>query len=465
MKQARITRLHPILSPPKNEEAPFFDPCPKFQKQYHPKCSLDRIISYLFLKQNDINGKTFSQRRICKLDATQTFDGPAKCRVLKIHPPDANKINGWQNVGGEVSYDYDNGWKTRLADICTDIQEDINIMRKVLMDEGEQKHNYKARIEYLRRYIEEINKMYHIVNLKEDIKKLRGIYRKSREEIKSYVKFKGTRFFEIIPQLKQVSKTPTILDEFKVFKPLSDEKLIEKQKYLDDLFKHLNKKNQQKVIQEQLEQLDQLDQLLQNPGIKIDPIQPDPFATKDITVNKEIEKKFVFEEFIEESKQYEDEQEAEQQDEIIEDTENNKTNNQRPKRAFSQIISSKQQDKKSAAQEFNSQHYLFEVKDVNSFGQQIRLNRLNKIMNEMFKDQRNFSQDLQQYSYNHIKPQTVSNISCDNLQSLKHKLVLSRDKELKRMNKQTTQEIGKRSSVHVSAFYSTATSKQQLRIY
>jgi hypothetical protein len=37
MKQARITKLHPIFSPPKNEEvllisnkAPFFDPCPKF---------------------------------------------------------------------------------------------------------------------------------------------------------------------------------------------------------------------------------------------------------------------------------------------------------------------------------------------------------------------------------------------------------------------------------------------------
>lgn len=41
--------------------------------------------------------------------------------------------------------------------------------------------------------------MYRIVNLKEDLKKLRTIYRKSREEIKSYMKFKGTRFFEIVP--------------------------------------------------------------------------------------------------------------------------------------------------------------------------------------------------------------------------------------------------------------------------
>ena len=41
--------------------------------------------------------------------------------------------------------------------------------------------------------------MFHIVNLKDDIKKLRGIYRKSREEIKTYVKLKGTRFFEIVP--------------------------------------------------------------------------------------------------------------------------------------------------------------------------------------------------------------------------------------------------------------------------
>lgn len=72
-------------------------------------------------------------------------------------------------------------------------------MRRVLMDEGEQKHDYKARIEYLRKYIEEINKMYHIVDLKEDVKRLRGIYRKSREEIKSYIKLKGTRFFEIVP--------------------------------------------------------------------------------------------------------------------------------------------------------------------------------------------------------------------------------------------------------------------------
>lgn len=41
--------------------------------------------------------------------------------------------------------------------------------------------------------------MFHIVNLKDDVKKLRGIYRKSREETKPYMKFKGTRFFEIVP--------------------------------------------------------------------------------------------------------------------------------------------------------------------------------------------------------------------------------------------------------------------------
>ena len=46
--------------------------------------------------------------------------------------------------------------------------------------------------------------MYHIVDVKEDVKRLRGIYRKSREEIKSYMKLKGTRFFEIVPQMKQV---------------------------------------------------------------------------------------------------------------------------------------------------------------------------------------------------------------------------------------------------------------------
>lgn len=317
------------------------------------------MVSYLYLKEKDVQGKTFSQRRICKFDSTQKHDGPPGCRKLKIHPPTSQKLNGWQNVGGELSYEYENGWKTKVDQICIDSQHMDQIQRHFQAKEEQIKHDYKARIQYLKNYFKEIDENYKIEksNLPESIKKFRSRYRQSREELKPYMKYKGCKFYEVLPMLRDRSDQQTLVKDFKAFQPLTDLKLKEKAKFLDDLFKHLNK--HKRVTQE-----------------------------------------------------HSDEDEVEQAEQELADPEQVKL-----KRAFSQMI---HQDVEAAAQEFNQEQYLFEVKDVNSFGQQIRMNKLHSIMDKMFQSHHTFNKDLQGYAYGRLKHQSVGDVSNENLSLMKN---------------------------------------------
>lgn len=54
-------------------------------------------------------------------------------------------------------------------------------------------------------------------NVPESVKKCRAIYRKSRDQLKPYMKYKGTRFFEVLPLMKQKSAPQTLIQDFQAF--------------------------------------------------------------------------------------------------------------------------------------------------------------------------------------------------------------------------------------------------------
>lgn len=51
------------------------------------------------------------------------------------------------------------------------------------MKESQLKHDYKAKIENMNKYFKEIDEMFKIKDKRESVKKLRAIYKKSREEL------------------------------------------------------------------------------------------------------------------------------------------------------------------------------------------------------------------------------------------------------------------------------------------
>ncbi|CAD8171203.1 unnamed protein product [Paramecium pentaurelia] len=403
-----ITRRLDINNdPPKQQRAPFFDPCPRFQKKYGVKTDMDRIVAYMYLRENHPNIKQcrdFSQKKICKFDSTQIKDGPPNAKIIKIQPNHSTTVNGWANVGGDLKHQFCNGWKTNIEDICIDKHYEDQLDTHFKAKEAQLKHDYKAKIEYMNKYFKEIEEMYKVNDTKESVKKLRVLYKKSREDLKPYVKYQGQRFFEVLPMMKR--RTNTVIEEFKCFKPLCNLELKEKQKYLDDLFKHLNKKTEKEKDLKTKEQ-DSLDQ--------------------------------------------------QQQNEIQIDYNDSITNAPQIKRTYSQM-----EDVTAEAAAFNQNHYLFEVKDVNSFGQQIRMNKMNKIMNEMFKSQRNFQQDLQNYAYKHLNTSTSSDISVANISQMQQYIQNNKQKEMKRMHKScqyvTYRTNPKSPAMKNSAFQTTATS-------
>ncbi|CAD8077074.1 unnamed protein product [Paramecium primaurelia] len=137
---------------PKQQQAPFFDSCPKFHKKYDVKFDLDRIVSYI----------DFSQKRICKFDSTQIKDGLPSAKLIQISPNDSIIVNDWTNVGGELNHQFNNRWKTNIQDICIDKNYQDQLDNHFKAKVTSLKHDYKAKIEYMNKYFQEIDRIIQV---------------------------------------------------------------------------------------------------------------------------------------------------------------------------------------------------------------------------------------------------------------------------------------------------------------
>ncbi|KAM3134842.1 hypothetical protein pb186bvf_013011 [Paramecium bursaria] len=361
------------------EDPPVFDQCSKFQTIHQPKVDLQRIVSYLYLKQHGTDAKTFSQRRICRVDSTQKFDGPGENRILQIQKNNNYKqVNGWQNSGGELHYEYDNGWKTNLEEICKEDRQEQMFQKHFAANEAQLKHDYKAKIENFKKYIQEINDMHKITDIKTSVKKLREDYRKSREQPISYIKLNKTRLFEILPLLNSSPSHSTLIEELQAFVPITDLKLEEKQKYLDQLYKNLKK---------------------ETPG--------------------------------------------------------------KPQRTLSQLLL-EPKDTEQISKEYNQNHYLFEIQDVNSFGKQIRMNKMNSLMEDIFKQKINIQDEMKKFAEQKLNSHTIDyKIDQNNIQIQQQKRRQIINKEFRRMSSSLGSK--RTNSMYNTQFGSTATSSQQFK--
>ena len=54
-------------------------------------------------------------RRLCKIDSTRQFDGPADYRIMKTNKLLSGAINGWYNGAAEARFDLGSGFTIDIA--------------------------------------------------------------------------------------------------------------------------------------------------------------------------------------------------------------------------------------------------------------------------------------------------------------------------------------------------------------
>ncbi|CAD8198324.1 unnamed protein product [Paramecium pentaurelia] len=100
------------------EDVSFFGQCTKFRERSTEPAPIDRAIQFLFLKENNVDRKIalqFGSRRLCKIDSTRQYDGPANFRVMKTSKQLIGSINGWQNGNADVKFNLGSGF-TNIQD-------------------------------------------------------------------------------------------------------------------------------------------------------------------------------------------------------------------------------------------------------------------------------------------------------------------------------------------------------------
>ncbi|CAK81291.1 unnamed protein product (macronuclear) [Paramecium tetraurelia] len=100
------------------EDVSFFGQCTKFRERSTEPAPIDRAIQFLFLKENNVDRKLalqFGSRRLCKIDSTRQYDGPANFRVMKTSKQLLGSINGWQNGTADVRFNLGSGF-TNMQD-------------------------------------------------------------------------------------------------------------------------------------------------------------------------------------------------------------------------------------------------------------------------------------------------------------------------------------------------------------
>ncbi|CAD8092719.1 unnamed protein product [Paramecium sonneborni] len=202
---------------------------------------MKKVVAYLYLRENysDIKQcRSFSQKRIIRYGQSEE---PIKQQNVKVNSKKSGIIGNQKYI--PVHYD----WKSNQEDLKIDQIYENQLEKHFKTKEISQ--DYQDKIEFMKQYIQKINGMYETQNKTEAIKSIRALHKKNRDDLKSYVKYKGQRFFEILPLLKK--RNSTVIEELKCFKPICNLELNQKEKYQDELFKHLNKKQDSKYENDQ----------------------------------------------------------------------------------------------------------------------------------------------------------------------------------------------------------------------
>lgn len=86
-----MSKFAPIPNPLSHKDENKIDfilrPCAKFKYRYKGISEKDQAILYLKLRSEScpkFEANLFAAKPTCKVDSTKTFDGPSKCRVLKV---------------------------------------------------------------------------------------------------------------------------------------------------------------------------------------------------------------------------------------------------------------------------------------------------------------------------------------------------------------------------------------------
>ncbi|CAK83037.1 unnamed protein product (macronuclear) [Paramecium tetraurelia] len=202
---------------------------------------MKKVVAYVYLKENyaDIKQcRSFSQKRIIRYGLPEE---PVDQKSEKVN---SKKIN----IGAsKIKIPVHHNWKSNVEDIKIDQQYENQLDKH--FKTKEQQFDYQDKIEYMNQYLQELNDMHRTQNKTEAIKSIRALHKKNRDDLKSYVKYKGQRFFEILPLLKK--RNSTMIEQLKCFQPICNLELKQKEKYSDELFKHLNKKHDNKQEQDQ----------------------------------------------------------------------------------------------------------------------------------------------------------------------------------------------------------------------
>ncbi|CAD8124609.1 unnamed protein product [Paramecium sonneborni] len=116
--QRKRLKYEEALKVAAKEDVSFFGQCTKFKERSTEPASINRAIQFLFLKENNVDRKIalqFGSRRLCKIDSTRQYDGPASFRLMKTSKQLLGSINGWQNGNADVKFNLGSGF-TNIQD-------------------------------------------------------------------------------------------------------------------------------------------------------------------------------------------------------------------------------------------------------------------------------------------------------------------------------------------------------------
>ncbi|CAD8088978.1 unnamed protein product [Paramecium sonneborni] len=260
-----------------NIQVPFFNQCPNMDGEYGNENRMKKVVAYLYLRENcsDIKQcRSFSQKRIIRYGQSEEAINQ---KYVKVHSKKSDIIG---NKKKEVTHQ---DWKGSLEDLKIDQLYENQLDKHFKTKELQ--FDYQDKIEFMNQYIQEINEMHASQNKIESIKSIRALHKQNRNDLKSYVKYKGQRFFEILPLLKK--RNSTVIEELKCFKPICNLELKQKEKYSDELFKHLNKKQDFKQDNDQKQSnIDYQDLLKRSPTLRRTFSQQDVLISEATNFNK-----------------------------------------------------------------------------------------------------------------------------------------------------------------------------------
>ncbi|CAD8101606.1 unnamed protein product [Paramecium primaurelia] len=209
------------------EEVAFFGQCQKFKDRPTDPAPIDRAIHFLFLKENNVDRKTalqFGMRRLCKIDSTRQFDGPADYRIMKTNKLLSGAINGWYNGAAEARFDLGSGF---TIDIANKQDNSFHLKNNNPIDLRVQTSE-RDKITMQRFEFSKLNSD----RLTQELSKLKEETQQKSNQPKLYVEVAGQKLFHL---LDQENPKPSLLQEFKAFSTIEDIVRLHQVKSLDKI--------------------------------------------------------------------------------------------------------------------------------------------------------------------------------------------------------------------------------------